>query len=144
MRPPARAGGAAEEERGAVIPAATSIRVRLAEAIDTKRNHAGDAFQATLEAPILVGARIVVPKGTAFAGRVVAARSSGMFRGQPVLALQLNSFRLNGKRYLIDARSTSRDGAKAYRVSLFGKRNVRLPEKSRLAFALHQPVHLGG
>lgn len=96
--------------RHVVIPAGTSVQVRLEQTIDTKHNHAGDTFQATLDAPILVNNRIVVPKGTPFEGRIVESKPSGRFRGRPVLGLELESFRLNGKRYRVDTGSMQRAG----------------------------------
>src|SRR6266849_1521878 len=50
------------------IPAGTRIHVRLDQTVDTVRSGAGEKFSATLEAPITVGEKTVVPKGTAFRG----------------------------------------------------------------------------
>jgi hypothetical protein len=91
-----------------VIPAGTNIRVRLAEAINTKRNHAGDRFPATLDAPIVIGSKVVVPKGTPFEGRIVEAKPSGRFKGRAILGLELSSFRLNGRKYRIATGATQR------------------------------------
>lgn len=40
---------------GLVLEPGTSVRVRLAQTLDTKRNRTGDRFSATLDQPILVG-----------------------------------------------------------------------------------------
>ncbi len=86
------------------LPAGTKVRVRLAEAIDTRRNRAGDRFTASLDEPLVVGDRVVVPKGTSFYGQVTESKPSGRFKGRAVLALRLDSFELNGQ--TLEIRST--------------------------------------
>jgi hypothetical protein len=90
-----------------VLRAGTALRVRLDEAIDTRRNRAGDRFTATLDEPIVSGDRVVVPSGTAFAGHIAEAKSSGRFKGRAMLALSLDSFALDGRDYQIQS-ATSR------------------------------------
>ncbi len=94
-----------------VIPAGTTVRVRLEEAIDTARNRSGDSFGATLDEPIVSGDRVIIPKGTKFAGHVVESKPSGRFKGRAVLALKLDSFDLNGKTYMVDTNDPSRVSA---------------------------------
>jgi hypothetical protein len=79
-----------------VLAPGTSVRVRLQETIDTKRNRAGDHFYATLDEPLVVGDRVVVPRGTSFEGHVVTSTESGRFKGRAALALSLDSFALDG------------------------------------------------
>jgi hypothetical protein len=90
------------------LPEGTSIRVRLAETLDTRRNLAGDRFTATLDEPLIKGDRVVVPKGTVFTGHVVAAKSSGRLHGHAELALTLDSFTLDGRRYQIQSSDSAR------------------------------------
>jgi len=88
--------------RTEVLVPGTTVRVRLQETIDTKRNRAGDRFNATLDEPLVVGDRIVVPKGTRFEGHVVTSKESGRFKGRAALALSLDSFALNGATYNVN------------------------------------------
>lgn len=83
------------------IPAGTLVRVRLAQTIDTKRNRAGDRFEATLISPIEVHGNFLLPVGTTFEGHVTEARPSGRFRGRAVLGVELDSFRLDGAVYRV-------------------------------------------
>jgi len=83
------------------IPAGTRIRVRLAQTLNTKYSRPGSVFAATLDDPIVVGDRVVVPRGTPFEGAIVASRSSGRFRGRALLEVTLRSFRMEGVRYHI-------------------------------------------
>jgi len=93
------------------LPAGTPVRVRLAEAIDTRRNRAGDKFTASLDEPLVAGDRVVVPKGTSFFGHVTRSRSSGRFRGRAILSLKLDSFELNGQTHDIQSTSSARASA---------------------------------
>jgi len=86
----------------------TSVRVRLAQTIDTKRNRAGDRFSATLDEPLVVGDRVAVPRGTPFEGHVVTSNESGRFKGRAALALRLDSFTLRGVTYDVNTNRPSR------------------------------------
>jgi len=91
-----------------VIPASTRIRVRLGESLDTRNGHIGERFSAYLDDPIVVGDRVVVPKGTLFSGHVVQSRRSGRLRGRAYLGVTLDSFRLHGAAYAIATRADVR------------------------------------
>ncbi len=93
------------------LPAGTTLRVRLTEAIDTRRNRSGDKFSASLDEPLVVGDRVVVPKGTPFYGHVTQSKASGRFKGRAVLALRLDSFELNGQTHEIRTTASSRASA---------------------------------
>jgi hypothetical protein len=88
-------------EETVIIPAGTRIRVRLAQTLDTKHTASGTLFAATLDQPIVIGDRVVVPKGTPFQGRVIESKTSGRFRGRAILEVTLRSFRMNGTAYNI-------------------------------------------
>lgn len=90
------------------IPAGTRVRVRLEQTIDTKRNRAGDRFEATLIAPIEMNGEFLVPVGTTFAGHVTVARPSGRFKGRAELGLELDSFRLDGVDYRVVTAAATR------------------------------------
>lgn len=93
------------------LPAGTKVRVRLAEAIDTRRNRAGDRFTASLDEPLVVGDRVVVPKGTNFYGHLTQSKASGRFKGRALLAMKLDSFELNGRTHDVRSASSSRASA---------------------------------
>src|ERR1041384_593852 len=94
-----------------LLPAGTRVRVRLTEAIDTRRNRPGDRFTASLDEPLVVDNRVVVPRGANFYGHVSQARPSGRFKGRAVLALRLDSFELNGQTHDISSGSSMRVSA---------------------------------
>jgi len=117
--PPARSATPAREaapvrerERTVIIPAGTTIRVRLAETLDTRRSRAGERFRAHLDEPIVSGNMVVVPKGTTFVGHVTEARPSGRLKGRAYLGVKLDSFRLHDATYRVvtapDVRASGR------------------------------------
>ena len=82
-----------------LIPAGTRFRVRLAQTLDTRHSRPGTTFGATLDDPIVVGNRVVVPKGTPFTGSIVESKRSGRFRGRARLEITLRTFRMKGVTY---------------------------------------------
>ena len=106
-RPPA----AIPQHRELIIPRGTALRVRVDEAVNTRRNRAGDQFRASLAEPIVVRGKTVVPRGTPFLGHVTESQPSGRLQGRAVLALTLDSFELEGKGYRVRTGSVNRVSA---------------------------------
>jgi hypothetical protein len=84
-----------------VIPAGKVLTVTLDQALNSRVANNGDAFAASLAEPITVDANVVLPAGTKVSGTIVQAQSAGKFNGHALLALTLDSVRLNGARYAI-------------------------------------------
>ena len=91
-----------------VIPRGSVLRVRIDKALDTRHNRAGDRFHASLAAPVLVHGRTVLPRGTEFTGHITQSDASGRLKGRAILAVTLDSFRLNGKEYRVHTGSVER------------------------------------
>lgn len=79
-----------------VIPAGTSLVVRVGNTISTKTAAPGQAFTGTLVRPVTVHGVTAIPSGTSVSGTVVEAKSPGKFKGEGVLAIRLNSIDLRG------------------------------------------------
>jgi hypothetical protein len=108
--PPAPEPEAAPARAELLIPAGTTLRVRLDSAVDTRRNHAGDAFTATLNHPVTLHGETAIPSGTRLRGHLTESAASGRLEGRPVLALTLDSFRLQGREYPLRTSSVERVG----------------------------------
>jgi hypothetical protein len=93
-----------------VIPGGTALHVRLDSSLDTRRNHAGDAFTATLSHSVTMPGETLLPAGTRFRGHLTEAAPSGRLEGRPVLALTLDSFRMEGREYPLRTSSVERVG----------------------------------
>jgi hypothetical protein len=109
QKPAAEAGFDSMNAAPAVtLPAGTQMRVRLMEALDTRRSRAGEGFTATLDTPVVVHEKTVVPKGTEFRGHVIRSDESGRLKGRADLGVTLDSFELRGKSYKIETSSQTR------------------------------------
>ena len=87
LNPPPQAQTAPPEPRqphNATIPAGALITVRLADSLSSSKNHAGDAFSATLDQPLVVDGFAVAERGAHIEGRVIDTGQNGKN-----LALQL-------------------------------------------------------
>jgi len=84
------------------IPRGVTLRVRVDEPLNTRRNRAGDAFHATLAAPVDVEGRTALPEGTVLTGHVTTADESGRLQGRAVLSFTLDSFQRDGAEYRIE------------------------------------------
>src|SRR6185369_2159228 len=47
-----------------VIPAGAHITIRLNESIDAKKNKAGDSFEGSVDQPVVIGGKTVIPKSS--------------------------------------------------------------------------------
>lgn len=89
----------------------TAISVRLVDAIDSSKNAVGDAFRATVDAPVYVDGDIAIPSGATVMGRVVELQDSGRFTGRPELALELVSLSMNNRQYTLSTNKFSQQGS---------------------------------
>ena len=91
------------------IPAGAPLEVRVDENLNTRRNHAGDGFDATLANAVVVSGQTVLPAGTRFHGHVTRSQPSGRLKGHAVLVLTLDGFRIEGRRYRIRTNQVERE-----------------------------------
>lgn len=92
------------------VPAGTVITVRLIDAIDTSRNHAGEEFAATVEAPVVVGDRVVIPRNSDARLRLVEARSAGHISGRSELVLELVKIGVGNNTYPVETGVQRQEG----------------------------------
>jgi hypothetical protein len=79
-----------------VIPAGTTLTVRLGEAVGSKISSPGQTFRATLAHDVMVDGNPVIARGASVRGTVVDAKPLGRFKGGAVLELRLTSINVNG------------------------------------------------
>ena len=80
-----------------VVATGTLLTVTIDQTISSKTNNNGDAFAASLAAPVTVDGVSVLPIGTRVHGTVVQADSAGRVKGGAVLALVLDSITVGGQ-----------------------------------------------
>ena len=81
------------------VPAGTVLTIRMVDSIDSRRNHSGDEFAATLDSPIVVDDRVVAARGGDARVRLVDVQSAGRISGQSQLQLELVAVTMNGVSY---------------------------------------------
>jgi hypothetical protein len=90
-----------------VVPADTVVSVVLDQAVGSKISTPGQAFSATVSAPIEVDGRLAIPKGARASGIVKDAKPAGRFKGAAVLSLTLTSVSVKNVDYNIQTTDPS-------------------------------------
>jgi|SRR5882672_9138425 len=91
-----------------VVPAGTTLTVRLGEALGSKISSSGQSFTATLASPLAVAGETVIPSGAEARGVVTDAKPLGRFKGGAVLQIKLNSIKVNGVERSIETSAVTR------------------------------------
>ena len=92
------------------VPANTIVTVRTIDSIDSKTNQAGQVFKASLDAPIVVDNRVIVPAGADAYVKLVDAKSAGRVTGRSELGLELSSIVFEGKTYSVVSSDVKQSG----------------------------------
>jgi len=90
-----------EPPKPLVIPAGTILNVVIDQGLGSKSSQTGDKFSATVENPVSIGGKIVIPKSSTAKGTVVEAKAKGKVKGEARLKLALTSITINGTSYAI-------------------------------------------
>ena len=98
----------ASEAQSVVVPAGTTLTVRLGQAVGSKISEAGQSFSATLSTPIEIDGNTVIAAGATARGLVVEAKPLGKFKGGAVLELRLTSITVNGSEKSIETSAVTR------------------------------------
>jgi hypothetical protein len=127
-----------------VLAAGTLLTVQLENSLSAVRVHGGEAFTASVAAPLVVEGETVVERGDEVTGRVEAAKSR---RGSGYVRLTLTAITIGGTPLPIQTSSLfARGAAKQLNVSSGGNPSnqplggVRVPKGRQLTFRLIAPV----
>jgi hypothetical protein len=93
------------------IPSGTILSVRMIDSIDSTQNRAGDEFAATIEAPVVVGDRAVIPRNSDARVRLVQATAAGHMSGRSELKVELVSVTAGGQTYQVETNYHEQAGA---------------------------------
>ena len=121
-----------------IIPRGTPISVRLQTGLSSASSVSGQPFEAVLDDPLVVDGQVVVPKGSAVAGRVITAKASGRLEKPGYLRVALASIDVNGKTIPLHTSTISVQG------SSHEKRNLGWIGGSSAAGALFGGLAGGG
>jgi len=111
-----------ESRAAAIVPAETELEVRTITNLSSKESQPGQIWEGTLESPVVVDGREVIPKGADVTGKVVNAVPSGRLKQRAELSLTLTSIKARGRSYTVTTSSlTQQEGSKTTRdVVLIG------------------------
>jgi hypothetical protein len=93
------------------IPSGTVFSVRMIDSIDSTQSQAGSEFAATIDAPVVVGDRVVIPRNSDARVRLVQATSAGRMSGRSELKVELTSVRIGGQTYQLQTGYYEQAGA---------------------------------
>ena len=79
-----------------VIPAGTSLVVRMGNSITSKTANPGDTFTGSLAHGVTVDGVVAIRAGAGVSGTVVEAKSPGKFKGEGVLTIALTAVNVGG------------------------------------------------
>lgn len=106
--PASPAATRAPEQQPVVVPAGTTLTVRLGNSVGSKISSPGDSFSATLASAVAVDGNAVIPAGASARGSVVDAKPLGKFKGGASLELRLTAITVNGSEQKIETSAISR------------------------------------
>jgi len=89
------------EPRFAVIPDGTAIHVRLDQQLSTGVNKTGETFRAIVDQDVLVGGKVVVPRGSVVEGKLTNVERSGRVEGRAAMSMQLTNLELASQSYAL-------------------------------------------
>lgn len=101
---------AAAAPKPVVVKAGNRIVVTADEAVSSKTSNAGDRFAASLAEPVVVGDRVVIPKGSKATGTVIDAKSAGKFKGNAAITVSLRSVTVHGEEYRVKTTQVTQAG----------------------------------
>jgi hypothetical protein len=79
------------------LPAGTNLVIRMIDGVDSERNSVGQTFAASLDEPVVIDGRTVIPRGADVVVKLVDAKESGKLTGRTTLTLDLMSLKVDGR-----------------------------------------------
>jgi hypothetical protein len=91
------------------LPADSRISVRIADSIDSNKNHDGDLFTGIVDPSVTVHDNVVIPRGTEAHIRLADNKKGGHLKGKAQISLELVSLVVNGKKLEVESQTESKD-----------------------------------
>jgi len=96
---------------GVTLSAGTNFVVRMIDAVDSETNRVGQTFRATLDQPVMMDGKTIIPRGTDVVVKLTDSKQSGKLTGKAELALQLQSVSINGSMVDINTQTVDKESA---------------------------------
>lgn len=108
---PAQAAAPPQPPPPLVVPAGTTVSVRMIDSVSSATAHVGQSYAASLAAPVVAGDRVAIPKGADATVRVVQVKGAGRYAGRSELTLTLVDLSYNGVDYPVQTGNFQKLGA---------------------------------
>jgi hypothetical protein len=116
------------------LPPDTIISVRIADEINSNKNHTGDIFTGIVDPSVLVRNQVVIPRGTEAHVRMAEDKKGGHIHGKAQVRLELVSLVVNGRRLGVESDQEVRgQGAVAARAKAEEKSGEHLGSGTSVA-----------
>ena len=92
------------------VKAGNQIVVTADQAVSSKTSNPGDSFDASIAEPVVVGEKVVIPKGSKVTGTVTSAKSAGKFKGNAAISVTLSSITVHGEEYRLKTTEVTEAG----------------------------------
>jgi eukaryotic-like serine/threonine-protein kinase len=103
--PPPATGG------GLMIPAGTMVTIRMINPVNSARNRPGQRFNASVDAPVVLGGRVVIPRGAPAQVLLDNVEQAGHIEGHAAIGLELVSLVFGGYNYSVHSYLFEQQGA---------------------------------
>jgi hypothetical protein len=90
------------------LAAGTNFVIRLIDSVDSQTASQGQSFAASIDQPVVVNGKTVIPRGANAVMRLVDTTPSGTFTGRTELALALISVKVNDRYVPINTQTVTR------------------------------------
>lgn len=121
------------------LPTGTLLSVRLNDRISSDAPGETANFSATLDEPVVIDRRTVLPAGAAVTGQVESAQRSSLSDNRGYVRLTLNWIEVGGRDFALSTSTLFARGEHGHRGSA-----VQLEQGRRLTFRLAEPLLLSG
>lgn len=92
-----------DKATGAILPAGSSLHVRLQTTLTSKTNKTGDKFSGYVEQPVVASGKEIVPVGSLVDGHVVMVKGSKRIKGVGQMRIVLDDITTeNGDEFLLN------------------------------------------
>ncbi|MBZ5496173.1 MAG: hypothetical protein LAP85_07195 [Acidobacteriia bacterium] len=95
-----------------VIPSGTRFEISLVDPINSAENKSGDTFKATLNQDLEADGKVIVPKGSTVAGKLIEVKQSGRVEGRAALSMTLTKITVGEASYPIQTNTLSFEAEK--------------------------------
>ena len=109
--PPKPKPPATKQFVAATVPAGTTISVRLIDPINVDVAKAGQTFKASVDDPVMMSGKIVIPRGADVLLQCASVKQAGKFKGSDEIGLKINSISFAGKRFEVATDVVTEKGA---------------------------------